>query len=224
VIGTLVNALTVVGGSIAGVAVGRRLTARAEEAVFTVVGLFTAYLGLQMSLETRHPVSMVLGMLLGTLLGEYCDLNAWMNRVADHLRVRVGGGSRFVEGLVTAFLTYCIGPMTIIGSIEDGMGNHSIILAKAIMDGFVSIAYAASMGIGVAFSALPLVAFQGSLALLGSFAGYFIDAPLVSDLTGAGGLMLLALSLNLLALKKVRVANMLPSLITVPLLSLLLRL
>ncbi|RLF04703.1 MAG: DUF554 domain-containing protein, partial [Thermoprotei archaeon] len=125
-------------------------------------------------------------------------------------------------GLITAFLTYCVGPMTVIGSLRDGMGDPSILLAKSVMDGAVSVAYAAAMGMGVLFSAIPLLLFQGSLATIGALAGDVLPPRAIADMTGAGGVLLLGLSLNLLKLKRVRVGNMLPALLIVPLISQLL--
>ncbi len=215
-LGTLVNAVAVVCGSIVGLVFRKRLPEKRGDVVFTVVGLFTAYLGLSMSLEARSPVSLILGMLVGTLLGELIDLEGALNRWAEGVKNKVGGGSGFVEGMITAFLTYCVGPMTVVGSIRDGMGDPSILLAKSVMDGFVSVAYAAAMGVGVLFSVLPLLVFQGSLAVLGALTGVLLPERVVSDMTAAGGLILLGLSINLLKLRKVRVANMLPALAIVP--------
>jgi len=218
-IGTLVNALAVVAGSAAGLALKRRIPEEKGDVVFTAVGLFTLYLGVSMALEAKSPVSLILGLLVGTLVGEAIGLEDALERLAEGLRERVGGGSRFVEGMMVAFLTYCVGPMTVVGSLRDGMGDPSIILAKSVMDGFVSVAYAAAMGVGVAFSAIPLLAFQGSLAALGALAGASLPERAVADMTAAGGLILLGLGINLLKLRRIRVGNMLPALAAVPLIS-----
>jgi len=218
-IGTLVNALAVVAGSTAGLALKRKVPEERGDVIFTAVGLFTLYLGVSMSLEARSPVSLILGLLVGTLIGEAVGLEDALERWAEGLRERVGGGSRFVEGMMVAFLTYCVGPMTVVGSLRDGMGDPSIILAKSVMDGFVSVAYAAAMGVGVAFSAIPLLAFQGSLAALGALAGASLPERAVADMTAAGGLILLGLGINLLRLRRIRVGNMLPALAVVPLIS-----
>lgn len=218
-IGTLVNALAVVAGSVTGLALKRRIPEEKGDVIFTVVGLFTLYLGVSMSLEAKSPVSLILGLLVGTLIGEAVGLEDALERWAEGLREKVGGGSKFVEGMMVAFLTYCVGPMTVVGSLHDGMGDPSIILAKAVMDGFVSVAYAAAMGVGVAFSAIPLLAFQGSLAALGALAGASLPERAVADMTAAGGLILLGLGINLLKLRRIRVGNMLPALAAVPLIS-----
>ena len=222
VLGTLINAASVAAGSIAGLLLKRRLPRRGEEIVFNTVGLFTAYLGLTMALRAESPVSLVLGLVAGALAGELCKLEEALEGMGERLRRVSGCGSGFTEGLITAFLTYCVGPMTVIGSLRDGMGDPSILLAKSVMDGAVSVAYAAAMGVGVLFSAIPLLLFQGSLALIGALAGAVLPSRAVADMTGTGGVLLLGLSLNLLKLKKVRVGNMLPALVLVPLISQLL--
>lgn len=218
-LGTIVNTLTVIAGSSVGLLFGERLGESGKETVFQVVGLFTFYLAIDMSLKAKNPVGLILSLLLGTLLGEWMGLEDFMERGAEGLRVRFGGDSNFVEGLITAFLTFCVGPMTVVGSLRDGMGDPSIILAKSVMDGFTSMAYAAALGPGVLFSSIPLLLFQGSLSIVGYLAGASLPEAAVGDLTGAGGIILLGLALNLLKLKKVKVGNMLPSLLLAPLFS-----
>jgi len=219
-LGTLINAGTVIVGGLLGLAIGEELKKKVNEKfVFDVVGVFTVLLGVSMGLKMEHPVSLILGSLLGTLIGEAAKLQEKIERGSELVKKKVGGGSTFSEGLLTAFITFCVGPMTVVGSILDGVGEHSIIITKAIMDGFVAIAYAAAMGMGVVFSALPLLLFQGSLAVLGALMGNVIPAMFLNDLTASGGLILLALGITLLNIKRIKVANMLPSLVFVPVLS-----
>ncbi len=220
-LGTLINALTVLLGSAAGLLVRKKVK---TGFVFDVVGLFTFYLGVDMALKTSNPVGLILGLLLGTAVGEKLSLDTRVKNWAENLRRKVGGDSLFVEGMMTAFITFCVGPMTVVGALKDGMGDPSIIMAKAVMDGFTSAAYASAMGIGVLFSVIPLLIFQGGLALVGSLIGLSLPVSAVADLTGAGGVILLGLALDLLKVKEVRVTNMLPSLITVPLTSAILAL
>ena len=218
-LGTVVNTLAVMAGAGVGLALRRKTPEKSMDTIFSVVGLFTLYLGFSMASETARPVSLILGSLLGTLLGEKAGLEEALTGLAERVRKRVGGGGRFVEGLITAFLTFCVGPMTIVGSLRDGMGDPSIILAKSVMDCFVAVAYSAAMGVGVFFSAFFLLAFQGSLAIIGAYLGEVFPSDVVREITAAGGLILLGLGLNLLRLRKLKVGNMLPSLATVPLLS-----
>ncbi len=215
-IGTIFNTLTVLVGSSVGLVIKRKVK---TEFVFDVVGLFTFYLGVDMSLKTANPVGLILGLLIGTALGERVKLNDMLRNLAERLKGRVGGDSLFVDGMITAFITFCVGPMTVVGALKDGMGDPSIIMAKAVMDGFTSAAYASAMGLGVLFSAIPLLVFQGSLALAGSFLGSSMPTNVIRDLTGAGGVILLGLAVDLLRIRDVKVANMLPSLVMVPLIS-----
>jgi len=219
-LGALINAGTVIVGGLLGLTIGEELKKKVNEKfVFDVVGVFTILLGVSMGLKMEHPVSLILGSLLGTLIGEAAKLQEKIERGSELIKKKVGRGSTFSEGLLTAFITFCVGPMTVVGSILDGMGEHSIIITKAIMDGFVAIAYAAAMGVGVVFSALPLLLFQGSLAVIGALMGNVIPATFLNDLTASGGLILLALGITLLNIKRIKVANMLPSLVFVPALS-----
>ncbi len=174
-----------------------------------------------MALETRNPVGLILSLLVGTLAGEKTRLEDILEKAAEYLRSKAGGDSNFVEGLVTAFLTFCVGPMTVIGSIRDGMGDPSILMAKSVMDGFASMAYAAALGPSVVFSSIPLFLFQGSLSIAGSLIGTSLPEAAIGDLTGAGGVILLGLALNLLKIRRIKVGNMLPSLLMAPLISIL---
>ncbi len=220
-LGTIINTVTVLAGSSAGLLLGKKIGESGKDTVFQVVGLFTFYLGISMALETRNPIGLILGLLTGTLLGERLGLEETLEGAAERLRQRIGGDSNFVEGLMTAFLTFCVGPMTIIGSIRDGMGDPSIIMAKSVMDGFASMAYAAALGPGVVFSSIPLFLFQGSLSIVGSLIGASLPEAAIGDLTGAGGVILLGLALNLLKVRRIKVGNMLPSLLMAPLISVL---
>ncbi|MEM0235854.1 DUF554 domain-containing protein, partial [Thermofilum sp.] len=198
-LGTIVDAAAVVAGSIVGLALRRRVPKGALELLREAVGLFTLALGAAMALEKgANPIIVVFSLLLGALLGHFVRLEERMSSLASR-----AGGSGFAEGLMTAFLTYCVGPMTVVGSIMDGMGNPSIILTKSVMDGTVSIAYAATFGWGVMASALPLLAFQGSLALLGWLLKASLPPSSVSTLTVCGGVLLLGVGINLLNLRRV---------------------
>ncbi|MEM2186186.1 MAG: DUF554 domain-containing protein [Thermofilaceae archaeon] len=206
-LGTIVNAAAVVAGSIGGLALRRQVPKSALELLREAVGLFTLALGASMALEKANPIIVVFSLLLGALLGHFVRLEERMSSLASR-----AGGSGFAEGLMTAFLTYCVGPMTVVGSIMDGMGDPSIILTKSVMDGTVSIAYAATLGWGVMASAIPLLAFQGSLALLGWLLKASLPPSSVSTLTVCGGVLLLGVGINLLNLRRVRVGDLLPSL------------
>jgi len=138
------------------------------------------------------------------------------------LKSRLGGGERFAEGMATAFLTFCIGPMTVIGAIQDGFGDPTLLITKSIMDGAVSVAYATVFGVGVLFSTVPMLVFQSSITFLASFVKPFLTQIVLNNLTAQGGVMLLGLGLSLLEVKRVKVANMLPSIVTTPIITIIL--
>ena len=236
--GTLVNMATVLVGSSLGLLLGHRLPHRTRETVTDAIGLITlliAALGarevtapaLATAVGSSAPVLIVLGaLLLGGIAGSLVDIETRLEQFGDWLRERLSRGStdgsertRFIEGFVTATLVFCVGPLTILGSLSDGMGlGPDQLLLKAVLDGFTSIAFAASFGVGVMVSVLGLAVIQGTLTLAGLLIGNFLPAAHLTAITACGGLLLLGLGLRLLGLKRLPVANLLPALIVAPLL------
>ncbi len=209
-LGTLVNTVAVLVGSTLGVLAGKRIPNRVVSFLPEVIGLFTVSLGISMALQSRRTLSLLFSIILGASTGSIIRIHDRIEAAASRYS---RGDGKFVEGLMTAFLTFCVGPMTIIGSIRDGMGDPSIILAKSIMDGVVSIAFASSLGIGVVFSAVPLFFFQGSLALIGWLAGQVLPEFVVRELTATGGVLLLGVGVNLIGVKKIKIGDGLPALV-----------
>jgi uncharacterized membrane protein YqgA involved in biofilm formation len=211
-VGTLINVATVVAGSGAGLLVGSRLPERIRQTVLSGLGLMTLVIGMSMALQTRNPLLMLASLLLGGVIGELLGLEERLQALGRYLETRVSGhsgeGSAFVKGFVTASLVFCVGPMTILGSIQDGLtGNYTLLAIKATLDGFASLAFSASLGIGVMFAALTVLIYQGALTL---------GAGLVKAvLTEA---MITGIGLLLLDLKRVRVASFLPGLFIAPIL------
>jgi hypothetical protein len=154
-------------------------------------------------------------MVAGAISGQMIDLDRRINNLSDKLKARLkSSNEKFTEGLVTAFLLWCMGSMTIIGAMEEGFGSPpNLLLTKSVMDGFSSIALAASMGIGVIFAAIPLLVYQGGLTLLASSLGEVFSSPMISEMTAVGGLLLLGLGINILEIKNLRILNMLPALV-----------
>ncbi|HVM12436.1 MAG TPA: DUF554 domain-containing protein, partial [Actinomycetota bacterium] len=222
--GTLINAAAVLVGTVLGVLIGDRLPERIRETVFHALGLVTLLMGVANGIEafgpelaqvTRVAPIVVLGsILLGGVLGEALGVERGLNRFGDALKARVGRGqARFTEGFVVATLLFCVGPLAIIGSIQDGLsGNLQILGVKSLLDGFAALAFASALGWGVGFSIIPIVLYQGALSLsAGAVAGIFTEA-VVAALTGAGGILIVGIALRLLDLREVRVANLLPAL------------
>ncbi len=225
--GTLINIATVLLGSALGISFGGRLPSRVRQTVVAGLGLFTAGLGLKMFFETRNPLIVLGSLLLGSLLGEWWHIEAGLRRLGAWLEQRFtpqadpdAESSRFVRGFLTASILFCVGPMTILGSIQDGLsGDYSLLAIKAVLDGFASLAFASTLGVGVAFSALVILVYQGGLSLLAAQAQNLISAAMMTEMSAAGGILLVGIALSsLLEIKKIRVGNFLPALALAPLL------
>ncbi|NPA31978.1 MAG: DUF554 domain-containing protein [Chloroflexi bacterium] len=226
-IGTWINIATVLVGGGLGLLFGARLPERARQTVFHGLGVFTLLLGVSMFTASRNPIYVLLGLLLGGMVGEALriedglrGLGAWFERRLGASDPAQEGASRFVRGFLTASLLFCVGPMTILGSIQDGLlGDYRILATKALMDGFAALAFASTLGVGVLFSVVVILVYQGGLSLLAAqLQGVFTEAML-AELNGAGGVLLVALALSsLLELKRIRVGNLLPALVIAPLL------
>lgn len=234
-LGTALNVLTVIVGTVIGAIAGARIPGRMRETVMITLGLLTAAIGVRELLPTEE-FPLVLGaVLLGAVLGETLRIETGLHALGDALQRRFGGGdlpleiavpevtqpparrARFSEGFVIASLVFCVGPLTIVGSIQDGLGDHELLVVKAGLDGFAAIAFAAIYGWGVIMSAITVVIIQGGIALAsGSLENIFTD-PMLDALGAAGGVLLLGIALRLMDLKQVRVANLLPAIVLAPL-------
>jgi uncharacterized membrane protein YqgA involved in biofilm formation len=224
VIGTLLNVAAILVGGGLGLLAGARLPLRARESVLWALGLFTIAVGLQLAMETRNALVTLGSVVLGGLIGEAIQLEAALRRVGVWLEARCGrsaderAAARFIKGFVSASLVFTIGPMAILGSIQDGLtGNYQVLAIKSMLDGFASLALAASLGAGVLFSAVPILVYQGALSLLAALAEHWLTPAMIGELTAAGGLLMMALGVGpLLELKPIRVANYLPALVIAP--------
>lgn len=222
--GTLLNIATVIVGSIIGLIFGARIPAKLKETVIAGMGLFTVAMGLQMFLKTENPLIVLGALLIGTLLGEWWRIEDGLHRLGEILEQRFSreeddGSNKFVRGFLTASLLFCVGPMTILGSIQDGLtGDYNLLAVKSVLDGFASIAFASTLGIGVAFSSLIILVYQGGISLLAGQLNAIVNASMMNELTAAGGVLLMGVGIsNLLEIKKIRVGNMLPALLVAPL-------
>ena len=226
--GTILNIITVLLGGTLGLLFGARLPDRVSQTIVAGIGLFTAALGVQMFTASTNAIVVLGSLLVGGLLGEWWQietrlegLGAWLERkfMPGGADSSGGRGNRFVKGFLTTSLLFCVGPMTILGSIQDGLtGDYNLLAIKSVLDGFASIAFAASLGVGVLFSTLVILVYQGGLSLLAAQADAFITDPMVAEMTAVGGVLLLGLAISsLLEIKKIRVGNFLPALFIAPL-------
>lgn len=214
-LGTLVNVGTILVGSTVGILLQKRLPSHTIKLVFQAIGLFTLYLGFAMALKGQAILAIVFSLILGTATGSWLNLEHNIDKASHHLKNSLKiGNEKFSEGLLTSFLLFCIGSMTILGAIDEGLGNGSeLLMTKALMDGFSSMALASAFGIGVTFSVVPLFLFQGGITLLAWWLGSFIPPYLIADLSAVGGIILIGLGINILEIKKIGIMNMLPALL-----------
>jgi uncharacterized protein len=219
--GTVVNAVTVLVGSGIGLGIGRHVPDRVQRIITTGLGLCTLLIGLQMALKAQNILVVIGSLVMGGVLGELLGLEALLERLGARLRRAVGSDSgTFVAGFVTASLVFCVGPMTVVGSIQEGLGGGAELLyTKALLDGAASIAFASALGVGVAFAALTVLVVQTPLTLLGGQLAGLLRPEIVSEMTATGGLLILAIGFLLLDIKRLPVANLLPSLAVVILLT-----
>jgi uncharacterized protein len=214
-IGTIVNTATVLLGGTLGVIFKNHIPKRFAGIFFQAVGLFTLVLGIKMALDGREILLIIFSLIVGSLTGEWLKLDKRIDQFGDWCKKRVkGNNEKFSEGLITSFLLFCSGSMTILGSIQEGLGKgHELLLAKALMDGFSSLVLATTFGVSVALTAVPLFLFQGGLTLLAMFFGANISMAIITELTAVGGILLIGVAISILEIKKIKVTNMLPALI-----------
>lgn len=232
--GTFLNIGTVLLGGTVGLALGSRLPDQMRRTLMGGIGLVTLVVGAQMALSTRNVLIVLFSVLFGGLVGEWLRLEDRLNAVGEWAQRRLGGGgasaSRITEGFVTASLVFCVGPMTILGAIQDGLlGDYRLLAIKSVLDGFSAMAFAATLGWGVLLSVITLLVYQGGISLAammvaGSWtAGVSGEAPAVVELTATGGVLIIGIGLLLLDIKRLPVANYLPAIGIAPLLVLLLQ-
>lgn len=215
-LGTIINVVLVLLGSAVGLLFKNRISTRLTDALTAALGLCVLGIGISSAIGTADMLCVIVCMVVGTVAGEAVNIERRMEGLGEFLRRRVnaGGGSRFVEGFVTASALFCIGAMAVNGSLEAGVNhNYSILVAKGVMDGITSISFAAAMGVGVAFSALPILVYQGALTIIFALAGPVLPAAVVGEMSAVGGTVIVAIGINMLGLRRepIRVANLLPA-------------
>lgn len=213
--GTIVNVVAVIVGSSIGIFVGDKLPERFRVIIIQAIGLFTFLIGTSMMLKGENFIIVFLALILGGISGEALRLEAHLTSVIERLKSRVSPDSpHFVEGFITATLIFCVGAMTVVGSIREGLtGDATLLYTKSVMDGITSLTLASSFGVGVIFSAGSVLVIQGSLTLLGSKLQFLANPAYINNLTSVGGVLIIALGFELLHIKKIKILNLLPALI-----------
>ena len=225
--GTFINIATVLAGTLIGVSVGSRLSTSAQQRVLAGLGMVTLVIGVDLALawggedtSTSTPLYVLGGVLIGGLIGEAIGIERRLEGFGDKVQERLSGAeesSTVSEGFVTASLLFCVGSLTVVGSIQDGLtGDYQLLATKAVLDGFASIALAATLGWGVGLSAFTILLVQGSLTLGADVFEDVLEGEALAVLTSAGGVMIIGIALKLLALKDVKVGNFLPALVVAP--------
>lgn len=236
--GTLLNMITVIIGSLIGISLGNRLSQRIQESVITGLGLVTFFVGVSNAGSSGNIIIPLISIVIGVIIGEILRIDLALERIGSALQTRFAGKTeapaasndsegklsprqRFITGFVTSSLLFCVGPLTILGSIQDGMGlpiGFQQLAVKSVLDGFAAMAFASTFGVGVLFTVITVLVVQGGFALMGSVLGAFMTTPMISEMTATGGIILMGLALLLLDLKKPRMANFIPALLIAPLL------
>lgn len=213
--GTLINAAAVLVGGAIGLVIHNRLPDRITRIVFQAIGLFTLFLGITMAGKTSNFLIMVFSVVGGSIIGELLRIESRMDRLSDFVKQKARSkDDNFSEGFVTSFLLFCMGSMTILGAVEEGLGGRpNLLLAKSVLDGFSAMALSASLGIGVVFSVIPLIIYQGGITLFAGSLHAVLTPKLINEVTGVGGLLLIGLGINILKIRELAILNMLPGLI-----------
>ncbi|RME96094.1 MAG: DUF554 domain-containing protein [Bacteroidetes bacterium] len=215
--GTLVNMLTVSIGSLIGLHLQKVFPPNIEAIVFQAIGLGTLVLGIIMSLKVPegYLLNFIFSLILGGIIGELLGLQTALQSLGDSLQASLGlSGGQFTEGLVTAFILFCIGSMTLVGAIEEGLkGKRDLLYIKSTLDGISSIAFASTYGIGVWFSIFPMLILQGGVTLLARSLQHFFTETMIAQLSAVGGALIIGIGINLLKIGQINIENLLPALV-----------
>lgn len=211
-LGTIVNVIAITLGSLIGILLKKGIKEEFKETIMNGIGLVVIIIGISSGIKSENMVVVIISLVLGILIGEKIGIEHKLNQLGNNMEKRFGkGDSNFSKAFVTASLVYCIGAMAIVGSLESGLsGNHETLFAKSIIDGITSIIFASTLGIGVAFSAIPVFIYQGGITLLANLAKDILTPGVILEMSAVGGIMIIAIGINILGIKKIKVGNMLP--------------
>jgi len=211
--GTLVNSVGIVAGSLIGLVFKKNVPVKYQQTVMHGLALAVGLIGLQMALKTQNILIVILSIVLGGLLGEFIDIDKRLNRIGEWLTLRMGDKYGDAgQGFITGSLVFCVGAMAIVGSIQDGLtGDASTLYAKAMLDTVASVVFSSTMGIGVALSSISVLFYQGLVTILASSLSGLISEAMITEMTAVGGLLILGISLLILEIKVIKVANLLPA-------------
>ncbi len=212
-LGTIVNSIAIIIGSFAGIILKKGIKDDYKNTIMDGIGLSVLIIGIIGGIKAQNIILIIGSIVLGSIIGEIIGIERRLNHLGDNMEKRFGkGDSNFSKGFVTASLVYCIGAMAIVGSLESGLiGNHETLFAKSVLDGISAIIFASTLGIGVAFSAIPVFLYQGSITLLANVVKDFMTPDVINEMSAVGGILIMAIGINILEIKKIKIGNMLPS-------------
>ncbi len=214
--GTIVNAIVIVIASIFGVIIGSKLSNRLRESLMHALGLVVLVIGITMAIKTSNIVFLTVSILIGTAIGEIINIEFRLQRVGEKVERRFEG-SKFAEGFVSSTLLFCVGSMAVIGPIQEGLtGDSSILLTKSMLDGVAAVALSSTLGIGVLFSSIPVLIYQGLFSMLAIYASNYMSEIVVNEISATGGILIMAIGLRLMEVIDLKPGNMLPSLLISP--------
>ena len=222
--GTITNTVLVIAGSIIGLFIKAGIPDKIKTIIMTGLGIFTCILGIKMGIQMDKPILVILSLITGGIIGELLNIEASIERTGEKLRkiVKFGETERFSQGFVTASILFSIGPMTILGCIQDGLLHKpELLITKSIMDGVSAVILTSTLGIGVIFSAIVVLLFQGSITLLAAQLHFLGQPHFLNDFTGIGGILVFAIGIRLLGIKDIKVGNFLPALVLIVLFKLI---
>uniref|UniRef100_A0A7C3RW88 DUF554 domain-containing protein n=1 Tax=Dictyoglomus thermophilum TaxID=14 RepID=A0A7C3RW88_DICTH len=216
--GTIFNAIAVIIGGTIGTIFKERIPSSLQKLLMDVLGLICLPLGMEMAIKGEKFLALVFSIVIGGIIGELIGIHEGLEKFSNMIERRfTKEKNTFAKGFLTATLLYCIGPMTIMGSLQDGLGQSpQILYTKSLLDGTASIALASALGLGVIFSAISVLVVQGSITLFAKFISTFFTDIIVQEMTAVGGVLILGIALNLLNIKQIKVANLLPALFLIP--------
>ena len=230
--GTIINVAAVILGSLVGLLVGNRIPEKTRQTLISVMGLYTLAYGVFIFTKTQNMLIPLLSLVMGTIIGELLKIEEGLNSLGERIQRKLaiwnpnltGEPQKFVTGFVSASLLFCIGPMAILGSIQDGIsGDFQMLAIKSLLDGIGSIAFASTLGVGIMFSAVVILVYQGATSLLSGWIGQGFGDAAVAEMTATGGVILVGIGIsNLLQIKKIRTGSFLPAIFLAVLIVLLL--
>lgn len=220
-LGTVANVAAIVLGTLLGLLLRRRLPQRITTILTQGLGLVTALIGLQMVVATQNVLIVLVSIVVGGVVGELIQIEGRLDTFGTRIEKRFSRRrGTFAKAFVTSSLLYCVGPIAILGALQDGLrGDYSILLTKSGLDGIASVVFASTLGIGVLFSAIPVLAYQGSITIAASLLEPYLRTAIVNEMTATGGLLILGIALNILQVTKIKVGNMLPAILVAAILA-----